>query len=303
MAVAAAVFDETQRATLEALCETFVPSVETDTGDPLEQEFMARSALDMQIPAQIEGMLAQSMTPEEIAEVAGLLDALAAEDLAALPVEARTQVVHGFRDADPEAKLGLDSVRGLTLLLFYALPDDEGGNPNWEAIGFPGPVSQAPDAADAPKTITVEDVQGESATLSADAVVVGSGAGGSVIASQLAAAGKQVLVLEMGGVPQRAGLQPARAAGHAGALLRRRAGGVGGRLDLDPRGLDARRRDGRELHELHPDPGADRGRVVLARPRRARRLRGLQARPHRPGDGAHQAPTPRPRSRTERTRG
>ena len=199
MAVATAVFDETQRATLEALCETFVPSVQVETGDPLERDFMARSALDMQVPAQIEGMLAQAMTPEEIAAVAGLLDALADEDLATLPVEARTQVVHGFRDADPEAKLGLDSVRGLTLLLFYALPDDEGGNPNWEAIGFPGPVSQAPDAAAAPKTITVEEVQGATATLSADVVVVGSGAGGSVIASQLAAAGKQVLVLEMGG--------------------------------------------------------------------------------------------------------
>ena len=105
MAVATAVFDETRRATLEALCETFVPSVQVETGDPLEREFMARSALDMLIPAQIEGMLAESMTPEEIAGVAGLLDALAAEDLAALPVEGRTQVVHGFRDADPEACL------------------------------------------------------------------------------------------------------------------------------------------------------------------------------------------------------
>ena len=46
MAVAAAVFDETQRATLEALCETFVPSIESDSGDPLERDFMARSALD-----------------------------------------------------------------------------------------------------------------------------------------------------------------------------------------------------------------------------------------------------------------
>ncbi len=199
MAVAAAVFDETQRATLEALCETFVPSVESDTGDPLEREFMARSALDMQVPAQIEGMLAEAMTPEEIADVAGLLDALTNEDLASLPVEARTQVVHGFRDADPEAKLGLDSLRGLTLLLFYALPDDDGHNPNWDALGYPGPPTAAPSADAAPKTLTLEDVQGETAVLTADACVVGSGAGGSVIASQLAAAGKQVLVLEMGG--------------------------------------------------------------------------------------------------------
>ena len=199
MAVAAAVFDETQRATLEALCETFVPSVETDSGDPLEREFMARSALDMQVPAQIEGMLAQAMTPEEIAGVAGLLDALAGEDFASLPVEGRTAVVHGFRDQDPEAKLGLDSLRGLTLLLFYALPDDEGRNPNWEAMGYPGPISAAPSPDAAPKTLRVEEVSGSSAELTADAVIVGSGAGGGVIAAQLAAAGKDVLVLEMGG--------------------------------------------------------------------------------------------------------
>ena len=81
MAVAAAVFDETQRATLEALCDTYVPSVEADTGDPLEHDFMARAARDMQIPAQIEGMMADAMTPDEIAEFAELLDALAARGL------------------------------------------------------------------------------------------------------------------------------------------------------------------------------------------------------------------------------
>ena len=151
------------------------------------------------MPAQIEGMLAESMTPEEIADVAGLLDALAKEDLAGVAVDARTQIVHGFRDQDPEAKLGLDSLRGLTMLLFYALPDDDGRNPNWEPIGYPGPNSDAPSADAAPKTITVEEVSGDSAELTADAVVVGSGAGGGVIAAGLAEAGKEVLVLEMGG--------------------------------------------------------------------------------------------------------
>ena len=40
MAVAQSVLSETQRETLEALCDTFVPSVDTDTHDPVEQEFM-----------------------------------------------------------------------------------------------------------------------------------------------------------------------------------------------------------------------------------------------------------------------
>ena len=199
MAVMAPAFDETQRATLTALCETYVPSVEVDSGDPLERDFMARSATDMEVPAQIEEMLSEAMLPDELAALGGLLDALAAEDFSILPVEGRTAVVHGFRDGDPDAKLGLDQLRALTLLFFYALPDEQGGNPNWEAIGYPGPASAPPDAAAAPKTIAVEEVGGESATLTADACIVGSGAGGSVIAAQLAAAGKKVLVLEMGG--------------------------------------------------------------------------------------------------------
>src|SRR5680860_634579 len=65
MAVMASVFDETQRATLEALCDTFVPAVETSTQDPVEREFLARSAADLQVAAQMEGMLAEGMTPDE----------------------------------------------------------------------------------------------------------------------------------------------------------------------------------------------------------------------------------------------
>jgi choline dehydrogenase-like flavoprotein len=198
MAVLAPVFDEARRATLAALCETYVPSVEVDSGDSLEREFMARSAKDLDVAAQIEGMLSEALLPEELALVAGLLDALTAQGFAGLPVEARTQVVHGFRDADPQAKLGLDRLKGLTFLFFYALPDELGSNPSWEAIGYPGPVSSPPDATGAPKTLSVEEVSGESARLTADACVVGSGAGGSVIAARLAAAGKKVLVLEMG---------------------------------------------------------------------------------------------------------
>ncbi len=199
MAVMASVFNEAQRETLAALCETFVPAVETDSLDPVEAEFMRRSAVDMQIQTHIEGMLAEGMTPEEVAGVAGLLDALAEQGLADVPMEVRTQIVHGMADADPLAKLGLRQLKGITMLLFYGLPDDRGSNPNWEALGYPGPVSAPPTDAQAPKTLELATVSGERATLTCDVVVVGSGAGGSVIAARAAAAGKSVLVLEAGG--------------------------------------------------------------------------------------------------------
>src|SRR5215211_2257423 len=198
MAVMESVFTDAQRSTLAALCDTFVPAVESDTADPVERGFLARAASDLDVPAQIEQLMAATMLLEEIAQVGGLLDALAEHSFAGLPVEARTQVIHQFRESDPEAKQGLQGLKALALLIFYALPDEQGRNPNWEAIGYPGPVSAPPSRDEAPKTIAVEEVSGPSASLSADVVVVGSGAGGGVIAARCAEAGRSVLVLEMG---------------------------------------------------------------------------------------------------------
>ncbi len=89
-------------------------------------------------------------------------------------------------------------LRALTLLFFYALPDAEGLNPNWEAFGYPGPVSAPPPPEQAPKTINVERVTGAAATIEADVCVIGSGAGGAVIAAELQRAGRETLVLEQG---------------------------------------------------------------------------------------------------------
>ena len=191
MAIMTGVFDATRRATLEALCDTFVPAVDSDSEDPVERAFMERSASDLGVAAQIEGLMAQAMLAEEIEAVGGLLDALEAEGFSQAPVEARTAVIHAFRQ-DPEAKHGLTQLKGLTFLFFYALPDEQGRNPSWELIGYPGPRS-APPAE--PKTLTVAEPV---PTLTADVCVVGSGAGGSVIAARCAQAGQDVLVLELG---------------------------------------------------------------------------------------------------------
>ena len=199
MAVAQAVLNEEQRATLEALCDTFVPAVELDTHDELERDFMARAATDLAVPAQIEGLMADVMTPDEIGEFAGLLDALHAEGFVDADLDGRTQLIHGFGAQDPEAKHGLKAFKGLTVLFFYGLPDEQGRNPNWEAIGYPGPKAPPPSPEDAPKTISLAAVSGETETISCDVVVVGSGAGGGVIAAECAKAGKDVVVLEMGG--------------------------------------------------------------------------------------------------------
>jgi choline dehydrogenase-like flavoprotein len=199
MAVTVGVLSDTRRRTLEAFCDTVAPSLQVQEGDATLREFYARSAGDLGVAAQIEGLLAQTALPDEVEAMGQLLDAFAGEDFAALPLEARTGIVHALASSSPEAKLGVRQLRALTLLFFYGLPDERGHNDNWDALGYPGPLSAPPSPEQAPKTIPLVSVEGESATLTADACVIGSGAGGGVIAAELARAGKSVVVLEMGG--------------------------------------------------------------------------------------------------------
>ncbi|HYM55732.1 MAG TPA: FAD-dependent oxidoreductase [Solirubrobacteraceae bacterium] len=198
MAVTVGVLSDTRRRTLEAVCDTFAPSLEVDDDRAVMRDFYARAASDLGVAAQIEGLLAATALPQDIEALGELLDAFAAHDFAGLPLQERTELLHAVSDSGAPAKLGVRQLRALTFLFFYGLPDESGHNLNWDAIGYPGPLTAAPSPQQAPKTIPLERLAGETATLQADVCVVGSGAGGSVIAAELQRAGSSVVVLEMG---------------------------------------------------------------------------------------------------------
>jgi choline dehydrogenase-like flavoprotein len=109
---------------------------------------------------------------------------------------------------------GFQTFKRLALFHEYALiSEGASANPNWEAIGYPGlpdhgalpietaepiqPLSIAHDGELANGLAGKEFDRGE-VELRADVVVVGSGAGGAVVAAELAAAGAEVFVLEKG---------------------------------------------------------------------------------------------------------
>ena len=215
-------FDDAQRRTLFAFTDTLVPSLEPPAAEADPHGFWARAASHQNIPEAIEIALLQSGAPEEqLAGLRELLDSLAESGMSPeAPQADREAIIHSFADSGPEALAGISALRGLTLSLFYVLPDlGTGRNPSWDALGYPGPQALP---ADEPKPLGVRRPQaGEDVmTIEADVCVVGSGAGGGVIAGTLAEAGKQVCVVEMGGYFNESDFNGLEAWGYQNLYLR-----------------------------------------------------------------------------------
>jgi choline dehydrogenase-like flavoprotein len=184
---------EARRDVLRAFCDTIVPSVERPN-DP--DGFWARKATDLAIDQGVEQILAT--LPPELEEGLGqLLDALAEQSFSLLSQPSREQILRNVSMANADAAQGVAALSGMTLFLYYGAPDPQTGqNPNWQTFGYAGP-SIPPVQAE--KSITPITPEGDELELEADVVVVGSGAGGGVIAGTLAQQGLKVVVLEAAG--------------------------------------------------------------------------------------------------------
>src|SRR4051794_7090563 len=182
-----------QRAVLRALADELVPALRRDddvTG------FWAASGSALGADAGVAQVL-QGLPPEQRQGLLALLDHLHALGFATVAPRSGEQLLRDVAVLGGEPAAGLAALVALTLACAYGAPDPRTGrNPTWQAFGYTGPP-QGPPGGEEP--IATFSPAGPDARLDCDVCVVGSGAGGGLIAGVLAQSGLDVVVLEAGG--------------------------------------------------------------------------------------------------------
>jgi choline dehydrogenase-like flavoprotein len=189
---------EVQREVLRAIADTVVPRIER-ADDP--HGFWARTGSEVGADEGVADAIAQM--PELQREGLGqLADGLAQMGFLRASQRSREQLLRNLSALGPEAAAGAQALVGLSLFFAYSIPDPATGvNPLWAEFGYPGPGAPPQELPRAAAALVPDS---DEAVYEADAVVVGSGAGGGVIAAALAEAGQRVIVLEAGGLFEEA---------------------------------------------------------------------------------------------------
>ena len=186
------VLNRSQETTLGAVVDTFVPS----DADAAATRALVAAAVNS-LPAHRQAKLALVLTllANPLVELA-----LAGRPrgFARLDGPARERALRRLAALAP-LRPAFDAFAHLALFGAYALADEHGRSAVWDRLGYPGPRADAPAIPPFPVASHPELVEGRAGDrIDADAVVVGSGAGGGVAAALLARAGLRVVVLEAG---------------------------------------------------------------------------------------------------------
>ncbi len=191
-----------QTASLCAACDALVPSIQREH-DP--HGFWARRASDLGVPGLFADLI-EALPAAQQKEFGQLLDLLGSRILGLTwggplkpitvlsPAQRETLLQRWSLSPVPQLRKGFASLKNATCLLFYGYAEADKPNPNWPVIGYPGPPAEPPAFERAIEPLTPE----HDFLLSCETVIVGSGAGGGVVAGELAEAGQDVVVIEKG---------------------------------------------------------------------------------------------------------
>lgn len=197
-------FTEKDLATLRLVCDTLIPALAME--DP--HGHYRRRASDLDIHNTLATAIEDVADPDLIGQLRLFLSTIEnplfnlvlsgqGQAFSSLSLEERTTLLQSWEISRLNIRRkAFQSLKRLAMMLFYSVTNEQKNNPNWAAIAYNGPPRTRPDH---PRT-TIKPLRVDGAMiLHTDVVIVGSGAGGGVVAGELSAAGLDVVVLEKGG--------------------------------------------------------------------------------------------------------
>lgn len=197
-----------ERRALTAICDTLVPNLVPELNtesasaavaryNPVQGDLVDRveaallSVADADTQRELKLLLIAFETSMFNGVVNGSWDAFSQMPLAKREDILRTWANSRFFTQ----RKAFQAFKRLVLFIAYSNPlQDDEKHPIWDAIQYSGP----PGGGDAPRTIEPLQIT-ESTTLETDVLIIGSGAGGGVVAGELSQAGLDVIVAEKGG--------------------------------------------------------------------------------------------------------
>ena len=189
-----------RRAVLSAIADTFVPACNDLPAGSIAIDFeLATQAIQAQpLGAQAEFEHLLDLLDKPLLGLTWLGPLRPFAQLA--PAQREALLLSWASSRLPPLRKAFQTLRKLCTFFYYGgSPADGSLNPAWAALGYPGPAlppdSGPPVAAARPirPLAPVADT-----TYECEVLIIGSGAGGGVVAGELAQAGHDVLVLEKG---------------------------------------------------------------------------------------------------------
>ncbi|WP_400193207.1 FAD-dependent oxidoreductase [Hymenobacter sp. B81] len=198
-------FSPEQRLTLALLADAFVPAVPAQAA--AGGFWLRRGSEGINQEQLLAAIAAQPVAAQR--QFAQLLDLLGSPLLGLTwwgPLKSFGQLNEAQREQLlqtwagsllPPLRQGFQALRKLCTFLYYGGAAAQELNPNWTDIGYPGPLALTDGVVDTPRPLPTLQPAAD-VNYDCEVLVIGSGAGGGVVAGELAAAGHDVLVLDKG---------------------------------------------------------------------------------------------------------